>query len=62
MGFALGMPAGVGAPSAPVTYAALMTGVTVGLLVYVLRGPFWGSIVAGSAAAAATKYTIDRAA
>jgi hypothetical protein len=57
----LGQPIGLGAPG-PVTYAALMTGAAAGLLVYVLKGPVWGAIVAGSAVAMATKYTIESAA
>jgi len=58
VGFALGAPVGVGAVSS-VQLAALMTGATAGLLVYVFKGPLWGSIVAGSAVAAATKYGIE---
>lgn len=62
-GFALGQSVGVGDASAGVSpaYAAIMTGGTIGLLVYVLKAPLWGAIVAGSGAALLTKLGVDRA-
>ena len=65
-GFALGQPVGLVASSdggsvVSPTYAAVMTGATVGLLAYVLKAPLWGAVVSGAGAALVTKYGIDRA-
>ena len=42
--------------------AAIMTGATAGLLVYVFKGPLWVSVLGGAVVAAATKASIDQAA
>jgi hypothetical protein len=62
-GFAVGQSSQAAIiPHASPAFAALMTGATVGLAAYVFKAPLWGSILAGSGAAAATKWGIDRAA
>lgn len=61
-GFGLADQVGVGAVAVSPRYAALMTGVAVGLGAYVLRAPVWGAIVVGSLGAITTKYAIDKAA
>jgi hypothetical protein len=40
--------------------AAVMTGATAGLIVYVFKGPVWASILVGAFAALVTKATIER--
>lgn len=57
----LAAPLGAGGETgASPIYAGLMTGAAVGLLVYVLKVPVWGAVVAGAGAALATKVGIDR--
>jgi len=42
--------------------AAVMTGPTAGLLVFVFKGPLWASLLTGAAAALVTKAVIDQSA